>query len=422
MVLEGADAGRFTGIPATGARVSAGSNRVCDLVLHDPRVRALHFEAWATPEGVAVHDPEDKTLIGGLRIGRAVVPPGARLVLGDSVVGIVASAVSDDLRSRLGAEGLAFRGPRMVEVAESVQRVAPFTATVLLEGETGTGKEVVARAIHRMSMRANGPLVIVDCGALPASVLESELFGHERGAFTGADRLRQGAFERAHGGTLMLDEIGELPLSSQPALLGVLQRRRFRRVGGHAEVEVDVRVVAATNKDLRAEVERGAFRADLYYRLCGAHLVLPPLRLRPEDLPILIEHILAELTGSAASSPFDARALAALSAHPWPGNVRELRSVVERAVMTGRLDFAGARVSEERPAASPTATVIPAPPDGDSPLATYRAARAEALEGFEHGYLRRLIETCHGNASEAARVARMDCPHLVKLLRRRGLR
>jgi DNA-binding NtrC family response regulator len=426
MVLEGRDAGQFAAVPPPGGRVSVGSARGSDLVLHDARVGARHLDAWTTPEGVAVEDTGGGTFVGALRLGQAVMPPGTRLRLGDSVIGIVSAEVTDDLRARFAAEGLAFTGPAMTEIAESVQRVAPFTATVLVEGETGTGKEVVARAIHRLSMRANGPLVIVDCGALPASLLESELFGHERGAFTGADRLRQGAFERAHGGTVVLDEIGELPLASQPALLGVLQRRRFRRVGGHAEVEVDVRVIAVTNRDLRAEVERGAFRADLYYRLCSTHLALPPLRRRPEDLPILVAHLLAELTGSASASPFDERVMAALAAHPWPGNVRELRAVVERTITMDRLDLGGPRGSrDEAPGSAPLpAPSAPAPARGESgaPLATYREARAEAVEAFEHGYLRQLIDACQGNASEGARVARMDRPHLVKLLRRHGLR
>jgi DNA-binding NtrC family response regulator len=417
MVLEGRDAGQFAAVPATGERVAVGSGRGVDLLLHDERVGPRHVEVWTTPEGVAVEDTGRGTYVGALRLGGAVVPPGTRLRVGDSVLGLVGAAASDDLQARFAAEGLAFSGPAMTEIAASVQRVAPFNTTVLIEGETGTGKEVVARVIHRLSMRANGPLVIVDCGALPPSLLESELFGHERGAFTGADRLRQGAFERAHGGTLVLDEIGELPLPSQPALLGVLQRRRFRRVGGHAEVEVDVRVIAATNRDLRAEVERGTFRADLYYRLAATHLLLPPLRRRPEDLPILVEHLLAEVAGSAQASPFDTAAMASLAAHAWPGNVRELRAVVERALTLGRLDLNGPR----SPAAPPPASDR-APVSAEGPIRTYRDARAAALEGFERDYLRRLIEACQGNASEGARVARMDRPHLVKLLRRHGLR
>jgi DNA-binding NtrC family response regulator len=424
-VVDGRDAGQFVFVPSTpGHKVTIGSGRDNDLVLHDDRVSPRHLEVWSAPEGVALRDVGSSTgtFLGGMRLGDGIVPPGTRVRVGATILEIVAGEVTTDLRARLAAEGLVFTGPLMTEVAESLQRLAPFSTSVLIEGETGTGKEVIARAVHRLSMRANGPFVVVDCGALPATLIESELFGHERGAFTGADRRRQGAFERAHGGTVFLDEIGELPLASQPALLGALQRRRFRRVGGHDEVEVDVRVVAATNRDLLVEVERGAFRADLYYRLATAGLWLPPLRRRLEDLPVLIASLLAELTGSASPSPFDDDAMALLSAHAWPGNVRELRSVVERAVTLGRLDLGGPRSGLQMSSARPAEAPSSAPALAAGPPGAYGEARAEALSIFEQDYLRRLIEACQGNASEAARVARMDRPHLLRLLRRHQLR
>ncbi len=424
-VVYGRDAGQFVTVASTPSdRVTIGSGRDNDLVLHDERVSPRHLEVRSAPEGVALRDlgSATGTFLGATRLGDGIVAPGTRVRVGETILEILVGEVPGDLRARLAAEGLVFTGPAMTEVAESLQRLAPFSTSVLIEGETGTGKEVIARAVHRLSMRANGPFVTVDCGALPATLIESELFGHERGAFTGADRRRQGAFERAHGGTVFLDEIGELPLASQPALLGALQRRRFRRVGGHDEVEVDVRVVAATNRDLLVEVERGAFRADLYYRLATAGLWLPPLRRRLEDLPVLIASLLTELTGSALPSPFDEDAMALLSAHAWPGNVRELRSVVERAVSLGRLDLGGPRpglqpLSTRSAAAAPSALALPAEQPG-----AYGEARAEALSIFEQDYLRRLIEACQGNASEAARVARMDRPHLLRLLRRHSLR
>ena len=424
-VVYGRDAGQFVSVPSTpGEKATIGAGRDSDLVLHDDRVSPRHLEVWSAPEGVALRDlgSATGTFLGTTRLGDGIVPPGTRIRLGETILEIIAGEVTGDLRGRLAAEGLVFTGPAMTEVAESLQRLAPFSTSVLIEGETGTGKEVIARAVHRLSMRANGPFVIVDCGALPATLIESELFGHERGAFTGADRRRQGAFERAHGGTVFLDEIGELPLASQPALLGALQRRRFRRVGGHDEVEVDVRLVAATNRDLLVEVERGAFRADLYYRLATAGIWLPPLRRRLEDLPVLIASLLTELTGSAVPSPFDEDAIARMAAHAWPGNVRELRAVVERAVNLGRLDLGGPRsgvqaVQARGVEAMPSTLTLPAGPPG-----AYGEARAEALSVFEQDYLRRLIEACQGNASEAARVARMDRPHLLRLLRRHSLR
>jgi DNA-binding NtrC family response regulator len=432
-VLQGRDAGQFAPLAgAFGSKVAIGSARENALVLHDERVSPRHLEVWATPEGIGVRDlgSQAGTYIGAIKIGEAIVPLGTRLRAGDSIVGVMGAAIEGGLRERLAAEGLAFVGGAMAEIAESIARLAPFNTSVLVEGETGTGKEVVARALHRMSMRQNGPFVLVDCGALPASLIESELFGHEKGAFTSAERKHEGAFERAHGGTLLLDEIGELPLTSQPALLGALQRRSFRRVGGHTEVSVDVRVLAATNRDLLAEVERGTFRADLYYRLASARLVLPPLRHRLDDLPALVEHLLTEVAGSAAHFPLDEEALRALRAHPWKGNVRELRAVVERAVVLGRLDLGGKRADGERPRAPEEAAVArfeangsPAPrsaPGGALP--SYRDARAEAMASFEQRYLGALIEACQGNASEASRVARMDRPHLLRLLRRHGLR
>jgi DNA-binding NtrC family response regulator len=265
-----------------------------------------------------------------------------------------------------------------------------------------------------MGPRPDGPFVTVDAGALPANLVEAELFGHEKGAFTGAERARRGAFERASGGTLFLDEIGELPLSIQPALLGVLQRRRFRRVGGDDEIAVDVRVVAATHRDLRAEVNRGAFRADLFYRLAGARIAIPPLRERPEDIPTLVRHFAVELTGTR-EGPFDDAGLAELAKLHWAGNVRELRSVVERALAFGAADVA-ALLDDHDAAAEPAADA-----EGAA-IGRYRDARAKALATFERRYFARLIEGAGGNASEAARKAQMDRPYLLTMLRKYGLR
>jgi DNA-binding NtrC family response regulator len=288
-----------------------------------------------------------------------------------------------------------------------VHKLARVDSSVLIQGETGTGKEVVARAIHEASPRRDKELVIVDCGSLPASLIASILFGHEKGAFTGADQRRPGAFERADGGTVLLDEIGELPLDVQPALLGVLERRAFTRVGGAQSVSVDVRVLAATHRDLRAEVNAGRFRADLYYRLAVAKVFLPPLRERPEDIEPLVAHFVQRLTGVAELGPL-ASAMDALRAHPWSGNIRELRNVVEAALVMGELDLGGG---------APARVAAPA---GELP--SYRDARAAALARFEAEYLKTLIERAGGNASEAARLAHMDRPYLLTLLRKHGLR
>ena len=293
---------------------------------------------------------------------------------------------------------------------EDARRLAGSSASVLVRGETGTGKEVVARVIHDLSPRREGPFIVVDCGSLPAALVASELFGHERGAFTGADRARQGAFQLADGGTLFLDEIGELPMEVQPVLLGALERRSFRRVGGERSIDVDVRVVAATHRDLRAQVNAERFRGDLYYRLAVARLVLPPLRERPEDIGPLVRQFATEI-GGGVESPFGEAAIASLERHRWSGNVRELRNVVEAALAMGRIRLEDTLV-EAGESEAPS----------DQPLSKYADARASALDGFEVRYLSELMRRTEGNASAAARLAHMARPYLVRLLKRHGLR
>jgi DNA-binding NtrC family response regulator len=246
-----------------------------------------------------------------------------------------ASNLRGQLRERYSFDNIVGTSPEMQHVFKVVAQVAPSRATVLLTGESGTGKELVAAAIHHHSPRAPGPFVRLHCAALADSLLESELFGHERGAFTGADRKREGRFEQAHGGTLFLDEIGEISLATQVKLLRVLQEREFERVGGGQTIRVDVRVVAATNRDLKEMVAQGRFREDLFYRLNVINLPLPALRRRPSDVPPLAMHFLkryAEENGKSLASISD-DALALLVGYPWPGNVRELENVIERAVV-----------------------------------------------------------------------------------------
>jgi two-component system nitrogen regulation response regulator GlnG len=261
--------------------------------------------------------------------------------------------------------------------------VAPTAMPVLVTGESGTGKELLARALHELGAAPAGPFVAVNCGALPRELAESELFGHERGAFTGAAARRRGWFEEASGGTLVLDEIGELPLELQPKLLRVLETGRIRRVGGAGETPVSVRVVAMTLRNLKAEAQRGAFRADLYYRLAGIELALPPLRRRRGDIPRLVEHFLRELEAEIGPREIDPEAVAALTQADWPGNVRELRNVVRRAAILtgGRID----RASLELPAPAPFRISETTPPlrmtdvDGlEAPACGLSAASAPA--------------------------------------------
>ena len=420
-VARGADAGRLIE-PEAGRGASIGTAEDNDLVLADPTVSRYHLELDPSADGIVVRDLGSKngTFVGGVRIREAVVPRGSQLKVGDTLLVLdAADAVAPDAPPLPELPGMVFASASMHDVAQRVRMLAGHMTTVLVQGETGTGKELVARNVHELGARKTGPFVVVDCASLPASLLEAELFGHEKGAFTGAERARAGAFERANGGTIFLDEVGELPLLAQASLLGVLERRRFRRVGGDREIEVDVRVVSATNRDLRQEVNRGTFRADLYFRLAGARIVLPPLRERPEDIEMLVRHFAMELTGSE-ELPLSQETLAALAVQHWPGNVRELRSAVERAVAFGAAELAS--MLDEPAAAQPAASVAPAPIADDAPLERYRDAKAHAIAAFERAYLAKLIERSGGNASEAARQARMDRPYLLALLRRYGLR
>ncbi len=426
-VLEGDEADR--GRSVQGPQLTVGTASGVDLALADPTVSRYHVELAAEPQGIAVRDlgSTNGTFVGGVRIERGLVPPGTVLQVGQSRIRLDdGERLAPEPREQPpSVDGLVAESPKMRRLVARLAKVARTDVTVLLQGETGTGKEVLAHAVHRLSPRAEGPFVVVDCGSLPATLVASELFGHEKGAFTGAERRHYGAFERAEGGTVFLDEIGELPLQVQPALLGVLERRRFRRVGGERDYPVDVRVVAATHRDLRAEVNQGRFRADLYYRLAVARLEVPALRERPEDIEPLVRHFVREATGSD-EMPFSEATLEALRRHPWSGNVRELRNVVEAALAVGEAPRISTMPAPPVVQRSPGGFVLGADPepwfDEEGQPMPYREARAMVLRDFERAYLGRLIEQCGGNASEAARRARMDRAYLLQLLRRHDLR
>jgi DNA-binding NtrC family response regulator len=315
--------------------------------------------------------------------------------------------------------GLVAQSAAMHEALGALQRIAQSNASVLLQGETGTGKEVLARAVHALSDRRDRPFEVIDCGSMSPTLVASELFGHERGAFTGAHVERPGVFERAHQGTVFLDEIGELPLDLQPILLGVLERRRFRRLGGARERNIDVRIVSATHRDLRAEAQNGGFRTDLYFRLAVTRIMVPPLRERREDILPLIEHFARQLTGDPQLHPFDPATLAALETHAWPGNVRELRNLVESALATGSVALDDWEYAPSGLHSTEASSMLGEP---TLPLLPFREARARANYVFERQYVTSLIQTCAGNASEAARRAQMDRPYLLSLLRKHGLR
>jgi DNA-binding NtrC family response regulator len=291
-------------------------------------------------------------------------------------------------------------------------RVAKIDVPVLLLGESGTGKELIARALHDEGSRAGEPFVTVDCGAITPTLFSSELFGHERGAFTSADRQHIGAFERARGGSLFLDEVGELPLELQAALLGALERKSIRRVGGRDDIQVDVRLVSATHRDLRAQVNAGSFRLDLFYRIAVVTLGVPPLRERPDDIPLLIEHFLREAghTGPVASV-FSADAMRRLRAHSWPGNVRELRNVVLGTLALG-----------ETPNLAPSAERAPSVGFEQLFGLSYREAKRRAMDDFERRYVENLLTRSGGNVRQAARDGQMDRSYLMELVKRHGLK
>jgi two-component system, NtrC family, response regulator AtoC len=302
-------------------------------------------------------------------------------------------------------------GPAMRAVRDLVTKVAATNAAVLLTGESGVGKEVVARAIHRASPRAIHQLLKVNCAALPGELLESELFGHERGAFTGAYREKPGKFELAQRGTILLDEIGEVPLRLQAKLLHVLQDGEFARVGGERVLQTDVRVLAATNRDLEAEIRAGRFREDLYYRLNVIEVRIPPLRERRDEIPALVEHFLAAANkqyGRAVEIP--PALLRRLVEHSWPGNIRELENVIKRVVVLGN----AGQIQEHLAAASPTATpgVLPPPVTGDETLGLKTIARRAARDA-ERLAIADTLERTHWNRAKAARILQISYKALL---------
>ncbi|MEJ7597222.1 MAG: sigma 54-interacting transcriptional regulator [Kofleriaceae bacterium] len=408
-VVEGPD----LGARAVGEQLAIGTAESSNLRLADPAVSRFHVELRATLGGILVvdHGSTNGTFAGGIRIDRGVVPPRTALRLGDTTVRIDdAEPVQIELLDDDALAGVIGKSAVMRRLMAQVAKVAASEVSVLVSGESGTGKELVARALHDLGPRRSGPFVTLDCGSLPPTLIGSELFGHERGAFTGADRTHVGAFEAAHGGTLFLDEIGELQPAIQSTLLGVLERRKVRRLGGRAEIAVDVRVVSATHRDLRAEVNRGGFRLDLFYRLAVVTLQIPPLRERPDDIPALVEYFLRDAGWDQPIEGLISRAaMDALSRLHFAGNVRELRNLVEAAVAMG-----------EPPSLAPGPAPIGAALQAELSL-PYKEARSAVLDQFETQYLDALLERTGGNVSAAARLARMTRSHLTDLIAKRRI-
>jgi len=326
--------GRERVLALDGETLTVGKDPSNDLVLSDPFVSARHLRLERRQGRWRLRDlgSTNGTLLGGVRVTESDLPAGAPVTLGDAEI------VLETVAAARGAPPPAFEGmisgdPAMRQMFDLVERVATSDAAVTILGETGTGKELVARALHRLSGRREAALIPVNCSAIAESLIESELFGHEKGAFSGAERLRKGAFEEADGGTIFLDEIGELPLDLQPKLLRTLELGEVKRVGASRPLTVNVRVVGATHRDLRAQVRSGKFREDLYYRLCVVPVTIPPLRARRSDVRALAEHFIARASPRGLTLRFTEDALAKMESYDWPGNVRQLKNVVQRALL-----------------------------------------------------------------------------------------
>jgi len=403
-------------------RIRVGSHSSNDFVLEDRTASRQHFEIQYTERGYLLVDlhSTNGTYLDGSRVERAYLKKGSQIGAGQSLVRF--SPIEEEVKLDPEGEGslgeMVGQSPKMRQIFGLLTRVAPMDVSVIITGETGTGKELAARAIHENSPRKVGPFVVLDCGAIPENLIESELFGHEKGAFTGADKAREGAFERAHGGTIFLDELGELRLDLQPKLLRVLEQREVRRVGGNDVVDVDVRVIAATNRDLQKEVQQGRFREDLFFRLSVINVHLPALRQRKEDIPPILDKVFGEPEtvqrhGRKRLSP---QAMSALMNYGWPGNVRELMNVISHV-----LTFAEGETIE----------LSHLPPrllgtQKDAPLSfnehlSFKDAKEQLLESFEREYLTTVLRRCGGNITRAARESGLHRKSIERLCKKYSL-
>ena len=449
-VIEGPDAGLTCELEASLIRV--GGRRGSELQLSDAKVSGLHFEVRLDERGYRLCDQDSTngTFVSGFRVNDLYILPGTIIHAGDSKLRF--DPLDESVEMPLSASdrfgGMVGRSVKMRELFARLDRLARIDATVLISGETGVGKELVAESLHDLSPRVKGAFEVLDCSAIPESLIESQLFGHERGSFTGATNTYAGVFERADKGTVFLDEIGELPLNMQPKLLRVLERREVRRIGSTRTIGVDIRVVAATNRDLGVEVNRGRFREDLYYRLAVARVHVPPLREHREDIPLLVEHILANLPGGDQAH-LSAETVQLMMRHDWPGNVRELRNVIERAVYLSEapssVDALGWNqiprppMARPSPAQDPALNPVPGPArpavvgqvtagqagHASRPLSMpvdisvpYKVAKQHLMNEFERRYISDLLAAHGGNVSRAARAAGIDRMSIHKILNR----
>ena len=429
VVVDGPDRGQQLTIDKPIVRI--GSNDKNDLILTDSTVSRFHCEIRRVRDEYFFVDRHSTNgcYVGDLRLVEGCLYPNCEVLVGSSLIRF--EPLIENLEIVPSEENtygeLVGSAPKMRKIYGLLDKVAPSELSVVIQGETGTGKELIARAIHQFSRRKAGPLVIFDCSAFPESLLESELFGHEKGSFSGAVRTHRGVFERAEGGTIFFDELGEMSVSLQPKFLRALESGEIRRVGGERTIKVDTRVVAATNRNLMSMVEDGTFRQDLYYRLAKVTLDLPPLRERIEDLDSLCTHFINQLRERNALPAhvkgFAKEALSVMFKYDWPGNIRELRNVVERAAafcesdlitpddlpadLCARLGMASSSSAPQKPAVMPGLGL--------------KEAKEMIVSNFEKEYLVGLLNQYKMNISQVAREAGIDRRHVYRLMKKYGL-
>ena len=440
------------------ANIAIGAMEDNDLVIDDDTVSRYHARVYQDENSYLLQDLDSTngTFINRVRIKEAYLKPGCTITVGKTDVRFQSlDERVEILPSNREAFGeIVGKSVRMREIFGILEKIGPTGVTVVIEGETGTGKEVVARTVHMTSNRSKGPFVVFDCGAVPENLIESELFGHEKGSFTGAIMARQGLFEMAQGGTIFLDELGELNLDLQPKLLRALEQREIRRVGSNKRVKIDVRVIAATNRNLEEEVKNGRFREDLFYRLSVVRLVLPPMRERREDIPLLVKHFLRNAGFNREGNQrvrikgISRDALDCLMNYHWPGNVRELVNVIERACSFAETEYiqpedlpehisgmgiisrrATPAEETERNDGLTTGNVpigVPLGVAGDEtgtvmPLGlakTFKEAKEEWVSTFERDYISNLLRRNNANISHAAKEAEIDRKYFRKLMKK----
>jgi DNA-binding NtrC family response regulator len=439
--------------------IRIGSMDDNDIVLNDDTVSRYHCRIVQEDTGYVLIDQRSTngTFINKVRVREGFLKPGTLLAVGQSQLRFNAKEEEVHIVPSRNdrCAGLIGGNSRMREIYSIIEKIAPTATTVVIDGETGTGKEVVAQAIHSLSPRSRNDLVVFDCGAVPPNLIESELFGHEKGSFTGAVMTRQGLFEQADGGTLFLDELGELPIDLQPKLLRALENREVRRVGSAKSSKVDVRIIAATNRNLEDEVKAGRFRQDLFYRLSVVRLHLPSLRERADDIPLLVTHFLdigsynKLPNGTPKVRAVSREAMTLLQNYPWPGNVRELVNVIERAISfcdSGSLEVSdlpdyvrsaktpgpgasGRMVAQRRATTNPVTTghVVSMDPNAPAPAppmellgegVTFKDAKERWVASFERDYILQLLRRNTGNISHAARAADIDRKYFRKLMKK----